>query len=101
MGRLTNMEIRLPPMVYGEVYAMARSRRYTIQDMVLMVRERGYIISQSAMGRFKKRVEGPEGDVRRWMSAHPEQTSKLAALLKSNPAFDFSSIRVVPAERAE
>lgn len=56
MARRNSLETRLPPILYGEVYALAKSGRPTINDLVFLVRSRGYVISSSAMHRFMQRV---------------------------------------------
>ncbi len=94
MARHNSLESRLPPMLYGEVYALAAQGRHTIADLVFMVRERGYVISSSAMGRFIQRVNGPEGVVRRWLASHPKSGAALADLLEANPAIDFGKVHL-------
>lgn len=94
MPRHNSLETRLPPRLYGEVYALAMQGRHTINDLVFMVQERGYVISKSAMHRFIQRVQGPEGVVRRWLAGHPKSIPALADLLEANPAIDFGKVHL-------
>jgi hypothetical protein len=78
--------------LYNEIELMAKSGRYTIQDLTDKVRGHGYIISHSAMGRFRKRLLNPAFGIMRWAIAHPKEASTLAHILKDDPDIVFVAL---------
>lgn len=71
---------------------MAMSGRHTIQDLLDKVHQHGYIISHSAMGRFRKRLLNPAFAIMRWAIAHPKEASTLAHILMADPEIVFVAL---------